>query len=67
MDGLGWQQKSEKMCLELKIPDINLNYVKKDAIKQAIFNCHQNEIMKNILNSKKLVDIKNDNFSIFQP
>ena len=44
-DTNGWPglaAEVRKICLELKIPDINLIYVKKDAIKQAIFNRHQN-------------------------
>ena len=62
--GLG--KEVSQICREIDIPDVNNVCVTKEEIKNAIWNHHYLDIKKELADSKKLMDIKEENFSEVQ-
>ena len=65
----GWPGLGEEVaeiCREIVIPDINNHSVSKEEIKDAIWNHHQQDMKNELGNSKKLMDIKDEDFSEVQ-
>ena len=65
----GWPglwKEVRSICIEIGIPDINLYQVRKQDVKKAIFKAHYQEMMIQFDTSKKLQDIKHDNFHELQ-
>ena len=58
--GLGSEVR--QICTEIQIRDINKYNVGKQEIQQAIYEAHYKAMMDLFQNSKKLKDIKEDNF-----
>ena len=58
--GLG--QEVREICQQIQIPDINKYTIEKKQIQTAIFEAHHKDMMKQFDHSKKLKDIKDDNF-----
>ena len=52
--------------LSLGLPDVNETYVTKQAVGDAIWKHHYDDLKKEISNSKKLNDIKDEDFSNIQ-
>jgi hypothetical protein len=63
--GLG--RETRQICQELQIPDINKNRILKEHLQQAIQKSHHEDMMSQFVHSKKLQDIKESDFSDFQP
>ena len=55
-----------KICSDTRIPDLNSNVVTKEEIKYAIRNHHYIDMKEEISKSKKLSDIKNEDFTKVQ-
>ena len=62
--GLG--EEVSKICLEIGIPGVNKFKVAKEDIMDAIWNHHYCDIKKELEKSKKLNDIKHEDFSNVQ-
>ena len=65
----GWPGLGEEVtdiCKEIGIPDVNREAVNKSVIKEAIWKHHYADIKKELSTSKKLKDIKDDDFSEVQ-
>ena len=65
----GWPGLGEEVagiCKEIGIPDINGEFLSKTEIKNAIFDHHYKEMLENIEGSKKLEDIKHEEFNEVQ-
>ena len=62
--GLGQEVKA--ICEEIKIEDINKNYVGKEQIQEAIFEEHYRTMISQFETSKKLQDITDDIFRQIQ-
>jgi hypothetical protein len=62
--GLG--QEVSEICQEIGLPDINIVTVPKTVVKRAIWEHHQLDIRKELHASKKLEDIKDEDFSEVQ-
>ena len=62
--GLGRDVRA--ICEEILIPDINKYNIDKKEIRSAIYEAHYDNMMKLFDQSKKLQDIKNDNFRSYQ-
>ena len=58
--GLG--KDVRQICLNIGIPDLNVHYMRKSYIKNAILKSHYDDMISQFDESKKLQDIKNDNF-----
>ena len=54
------------ICQEVGLPDINIQKVLKKDVKKAIQMSHHEDMLGQFENSRKLQDIKNDNFSTLQ-
>ena len=54
------------ICKEIGISDVNTVTVDKTTIKKAIWDHHQGEIKTELEKSKKLSDIRNEDFSKVQ-
>jgi hypothetical protein len=63
--GLG--QEVRHICTEIGIPDINHYQMRKEEVQKAIAASHYQEMMSQFEGSKKLQDIKNDDFWKMQP
>ena len=62
----GWPGLGEEVasiCKETGLPDINNVAVTKAEVKKAIGDHHQADVLKELRESKKLMDIKNEDFS----
>ena len=55
-----------EICKEINIPDVNEQYVSKEVIKDGIWNHHYVDLKKELESSKKLKDLKDDDFSEVQ-
>ena len=55
-----------KICNIISIPDLNSNVVTKEEIKDAIWNHHYIDLKEELSKSKKLSDIKNEDFTKVQ-
>ena len=65
----GWPGLGEEVtqiCREINIPDVNNVWVTKEEIKNAIKNHHYQDMKKELDDSKKLMDIKDEDFSEVQ-
>jgi hypothetical protein len=62
--GLG--REVRQICQEVGLPDINIQNVLKKDVKKAIQMSHHEDMLGQFENSRKLQDIKNDNFSTLQ-
>ena len=65
----GWPGLGEEVteiCEEIGIPDVNEVEVSKQAVNDAIWNHHYDDIKKELSNSKKLKDIKEEDFTKVQ-
>ena len=62
--GLG--QEVRKICQAIGIPDLNKNVIRKTDIQKAIKNSHYKDMMSQFEGSKKLEDIRHDNFKGLQ-
>ena len=62
--GLG--EEVSQICREIGIPDVNDVCVNKEEIKTAIWNHHYADMKKELNNSKKLMDIRDEDFSEVQ-
>ena len=62
--GLG--EEVTNICSELGISDVNDVFVSKEDIKDAIWNHHQKDIKQELSTSKKLMEIKDEDFSEVQ-
>jgi hypothetical protein len=65
----GWPGLGEEVtdiCKEIGIPDVNREVVSKSDIKEAIWKRHYADIKMELSTSKKLKDIKDDDFSEVQ-
>ena len=62
--GLG--EEVSEICSEIGIADVNDVFVTKEEIKDAIWNHHQNYNKQELSTSKKLVEIKHEDFSKVQ-
>ena len=62
--GLG--KEVREICQELKIPDLNKYRLAKKEIQRAIEKSHQEDMMNQFENSKKLQDIRHSDFNKFQ-
>ena len=65
----GWPGLGEEVtdiCKEIGIPDVNREVVSKSVIKEAIWKHQYADIKKELSTSKKLKDIKDDDFSEVQ-
>ena len=62
--GLG--EEVTEICREIDISDVNEVVVSKEEIKDAIWNHHQSDIQMELNNSKKLNDVKDEDFSKVQ-
>ena len=65
----GWPGLGEevtKICSDIRIPDLNSNVVTKEEIKDAIRNHHYIDMKEELSKSKKLSDIKNEDFTKVQ-
>jgi hypothetical protein len=62
--GLGEEVRS--ICEQIQIPDINKYEVQKQEIHDAIFEAHYSSMISQFSTSKKLQDIKDDNFRQMQ-
>ena len=65
----GWPGLGEevtKICNNISIPDLNSNVVSKEEIKDAIWNHHYLDIKEELSKSKKLCDIKDEDFTKVQ-
>ena len=65
----GWPGLGEEVasiCKQIGIPDINDVVVTKAAVKKAIWDNHQADVLKELSESKKLMDIKDEDFSTVQ-
>ena len=58
--GLG--EEVTEICREIDISDVNEVVVSKEEIKDAIWNHHQSDIQMELNNSKKLNDVKDEDF-----
>ena len=56
-----WQEVTD-ICQTLNIPDVNIEFVPKSVIKDAIFNHHHLKMKEEIDKMTKLEPIKADNF-----
>ena len=65
-DWPGLSQEVQLICQEIGIPDINCTEVAKTDIKEAIFYNHYNMMKMKLEESKKLHDIKDENFTQVQ-
>ena len=54
------------ICKQIGIPDINDVVVTKVAVKKAIWDHPQADVLKELSESKKLMDIKDEDFSTVQ-
>ena len=63
--GLGKEVRA--ICQQIQILDINKYKIMKQEIKDAIFNSHYLDMMSQFEGSKKLKDIKDDDFMEIQP
>ena len=67
---LGWPglwQEVREICQELGIPDINEEVVLKCEVKKAIERHHMEDMKEKLEKSKKLADLKYDDFTQEQP
>ena len=65
----GWPGLGEEVtdiCREIGIPDVNIECVTKKTIKNAIWKHHSMDFKMELSESKKLKDIKEDDFSKVQ-
>ena len=65
----GWPGLGEEVtqiCREINIPDVNNVWVTKEEIKNAVMKHHYQDMKKELDNSKKLMDIKEEDFSEVQ-
>ena len=65
----GWPGLGEEVtqiCREINIPDVNNVWVTKEEIKNAVRNHHYQDMKKELSDSKKLMDIKEEDFSEVQ-
>ena len=62
----GLEDEVSQICREIGIPDVNDICVNKEEIKTAIWNHHYADMKKELNNSKKLMDIKHEDFSEVQ-
>ena len=62
--GLG--QEVTEICQEVGLPDMNMVMVPKAVVKKAIWEHHQQDIRRELMTSKKLEDIKDEDFSEVQ-
>ena len=62
--GLG--EEVSQICEEIGLPDVNETYVTKQAVGDAIWKHHYDDLKKEISTSKKLNDIKDEDFSKIQ-
>ena len=62
--GLGREVK--EICQEIQIQDLNKYKISKKEIQNAIFDTHYKEMMTKFQQSRKLADIKDDNFRTMQ-
>ena len=65
-NGPGLGQEVREICEQIHLPDINKYNVDKKEIQDAIFEAHFKDMMKQFQHSKKLSDIKDDNFRSLQ-
>ena len=65
-NGPGLGQEVREICEQIQLPDINSYNVDKKEIQNAIFEAHFKDMMKQFQHSKKLHDIKDDNFRSIQ-
>ena len=66
-DWPGLNKEVKDICKEIKIKDIGKNEISKTEIQEAIFNSHYNDMKEQLKESKKLADIKNEDFRFVQP
>ena len=62
--GLG--EEVSQICEEIGLPDVKETYVTKQAVGDAIWKHHYDDLKKEISTSKKLNDIKDEDFSNIQ-
>ena len=65
----GWPGLGEEVaeiCKEIGLPDVNDVAVSKSDIRQAIWDDHYQDLKRELEESRKLEDIKNDNFEKVQ-
>ena len=62
----GLREEEAVICKEIGIADINKEVVTKEAISDAIHNHHYCDMKKELEKSKKLKDIKHEDFSKVQ-
>ena len=65
----GWPGLGEEVshiCEEIGLPDVNEKYVTKQALGDAIWNHHYDDLKMEISNYKKLNDIKDEDISNIQ-
>ena len=62
--GLG--KEVRQICQSLGLPDINKHNVSKTDVKKAIQKDHYKDMLSQFESSRKLKDIKHDNFTTFQ-
>ena len=58
--GLG--QEVREICQKIQLPDLNKYTIEKRQIQTAIFEAHHKDMLQQFEKSKKLKDIKDDNF-----
>ena len=63
----GLYMETTTICDILDIPNVYKNNVSNEAIKDAIFSNIQMEIKLELLKSKKMENVKDDDFTKFQP
>ena len=62
----GLATEAQAICEQIKIKDITKQETPKEDIKEAIFEEHHSNMMKQFESSKKLKDIQGDNFRQIQ-
>ena len=62
--GLG--REVREICQEIQIQDLNKNTIAKKDIQKAIFDAHYKEMMTKFQESRKLTNIKDDDFRTLQ-